>query len=401
VIPKPINEIFLPDLQALIGNVREGRTIEYKSDMPGRAASDVVPFLAEVSSLANTSGGDFILGIEETEGLATAVPGLTLGNVDMEKLRLEQLLANGLEPRLPRPDVYPVDCGNSRYALIIRTTKSWLAPHRVKANDKFYGRNSAGKYPLDVSELRTAFALSASFAERARSFHAERIIKVAGRELPLRLVPNAPVILLHVIPYSAFDLGRSLSLVEVEEQWQHFPPVGRSRPQNWAINFDGFLGLPNTEVTDHEGNPAEQHAYVQVFQSGIVEGVGEAPHGADEVIKTNELESYIVSYSWKYATSLSMLGVEPPFLVLVSLLGVGNNTFLCGHEFDFRRAVPARADRDNYYLIESILNITPPDRSECAKALRLTLDHLANLAGMPRAPTFDDAGNYLQKSRGV
>jgi hypothetical protein len=44
--------------------------------------------------------------------------------------------------------------------------RSWIAPHRVKANDKFYGRNSKGKYPLDVSELRTAFMLSEQLTEK-------------------------------------------------------------------------------------------------------------------------------------------------------------------------------------------------------------------------------------------
>jgi predicted HTH transcriptional regulator len=89
MIPKPINDISLSDLQALIGNVREGKTIEYKSDMPGRAATETGPFLAGVSSLANTSGGDFVLGIKEDAGLATAIPAIEFINLDAEKLRLE------------------------------------------------------------------------------------------------------------------------------------------------------------------------------------------------------------------------------------------------------------------------------------------------------------------------
>jgi hypothetical protein len=394
MIPKPINDISLSDLQALIGNVREGKTIEYKSDMPGRAATETGPFLAGVSSLANTSGGDFVLGIKEDAGLATAIPAIEFINLDAEKLRLEQLLANGLEPRLPRVDIHPVHCGNGRHVLVIRTAKSWLAPHRVKLNDKFYGRNSAGKYPLDVSELRTAFILSETLAERTRAFHAERTIRIADRDLPLLLTPDVPVLVLHLVPYSAFDLGRSLSLADVENHSANFPPLGRDWPQHQGINFDGFLGLANRDLTGRDGSAAEQAAYILVFRSGIIEGVAKLTSG-DGIFRTIELESTIVRYTWRYAGALSNEGVEPPFVVLVSLLGVRNAPFLVGHGSSFEPPTSNFADRDQYHFVETLLNAVPTDPVECATALRFTLDHLANVGGMPRTPTFDAAGKYL------
>jgi hypothetical protein len=394
MIPKPINEIALSDLQALIGNVREGKTIEFKSGMPGRTPTDVAPFLAGISSLANTSGGDFILGMKEDAGLATAIPAIEFINLDAEKLRLEQLLATGLEPRLPRVDIYPVDCGNGRHVLVIRAAKSWLCPHRVKLNDKFYGRNSAGKYPLDVSELRRAFILSETLAESTRAFHADRIIRIVGRDLPLLLTPDVPVLVLHLVPYSAFDLGRSLSLVDVENHSANFPPLGRDWPQHQGINFDGFLGLANRDLTGRDGSVAEQAAYILVFRSGIIEGVAKLTSG-DGIFKTMELESNIVRYTSRYAKSLYDEGVDPPFVVLVSLLGVRNAAFLVENESMFARPNPNFADRDQYHFVETLLNAVPIDPAACATALRFMLDQLANLGGMPRTPTFDAAGKYL------
>jgi transposase len=41
----------------------------------------------------------FVLGIVDSDGVAVGIPGIALANLDAEKLRLEQVLANGLGPR--------------------------------------------------------------------------------------------------------------------------------------------------------------------------------------------------------------------------------------------------------------------------------------------------------------
>ncbi len=64
MILKPIYEVGTDDLQALVDNgVRESKTIEYKLELPGNADSEKAKFLASVSSLANTAGGDHLFGV--------------------------------------------------------------------------------------------------------------------------------------------------------------------------------------------------------------------------------------------------------------------------------------------------------------------------------------------------
>jgi len=164
MISKPIHQLKRSDLHALIGNVRESKTLEFKREMPAGTSDEKIKFLAAVSALANTSGGDLLIGIETAQGIPIAIPGIALTNPDGEKLRLEQILASQLDPRLPRVDLEAIDCGGGRHVLAIRVARSSIAPHRVTANDKFYGRNSGGNYPLDVSELRSAFVFSESAA---------------------------------------------------------------------------------------------------------------------------------------------------------------------------------------------------------------------------------------------
>ena len=70
MIPKNINDILGDDLTALITNgVAEGRTIDYNRDLPGNADADKKEFLADVSSLANTVGGDLVFGMDEEQGI--------------------------------------------------------------------------------------------------------------------------------------------------------------------------------------------------------------------------------------------------------------------------------------------------------------------------------------------
>ena len=92
--------------------------------MPGAKDSDVVPYLAGVSSLTNTVGGDCVLGITAAQGLAIGVTGVVCTNPDAEKLRLEQLLRDGLEPRLPRIDIQPIACERAS----LRAFAKYLTP---------------------------------------------------------------------------------------------------------------------------------------------------------------------------------------------------------------------------------------------------------------------------------
>ncbi|MEO6803124.1 MAG: ATP-binding protein [Granulicella sp.] len=85
MIPKALNAITEEDLQALITNgVAEGRTIDYKRDLPGNSDSDKKELLADVSPFANTGGGDLVFGMSEAGGLPTQITGTGAADLDLE-----------------------------------------------------------------------------------------------------------------------------------------------------------------------------------------------------------------------------------------------------------------------------------------------------------------------------
>lgn len=91
----PLNQIDEARLQALIAaGAAESRTIDYKRESYGNGHSDLSELLADVSSFANTSGGDLLLGVDAANGIPTAITPLTMP-MDDEILRLEQSVRGG------------------------------------------------------------------------------------------------------------------------------------------------------------------------------------------------------------------------------------------------------------------------------------------------------------------
>jgi len=120
-----IENIDLGDLQELIDNkVAEGILYEYKRDPYGRTDDDKKEFLKDASSFANTAGGHILVGIAEKEGLPTSIPGVEI-DLDQEKLRLESLLRDRLEPRILGVRIVPIDLKDGRRVPVVRIPRSW------------------------------------------------------------------------------------------------------------------------------------------------------------------------------------------------------------------------------------------------------------------------------------
>ncbi|MBL4885488.1 MAG: ATP-binding protein, partial [Planctomycetaceae bacterium] len=108
MIQKQFDSISKDEIDALLANgVTESKTLEYKQELPGNSDREKKEFLADVSSFANASGGDILFGIVaevDKHGKKTGAPETVLPITDTTpdgvKLRLEEIIRNGIEPRL-------------------------------------------------------------------------------------------------------------------------------------------------------------------------------------------------------------------------------------------------------------------------------------------------------------
>jgi Putative DNA-binding domain len=378
------------DLQALVDNqVSERKTIEYKEALPGNADGDKKEFLADVSSFANASGGDLIYGIREQSGIPVELSGLELNDVDAEILRLENCIQTGIAPRLFRiVETHSVPLPTKqRYAIIIRIRKSWAAPHMVtfKNDSKFFSRDSRGKHQLDVSELRSAFLLSETAAERIRNFRAERISNVIAGETPVLLDENAPKIVLHIVPFGAFEPGARFNidpLMNADKRGLIEPlrlASGGFPPSQY--NFDGLL-------------IAEQDTYVQVFRNGSIEAVDTSILNAAREKRFTRgfmYETNLLQAIRRYLDALEGLDVEPPLFVLVSFLGVKDYRILFNPDV-FEDIYDHRIDRSNLIMPEVVIDSYDCNLTEVMKPI---FDTIANAAKWPGSMMYDEAGKSL------
>jgi predicted HTH transcriptional regulator len=143
MIPKALDDINAADIQSLIGSdIREGRTLDDKQVLPGETGDEKREFLADVSSFANTSGGDIVFGMREEEGVAAEILGIAGTDLDAAILRMDSIIATGIQPRV-RHRIQPVRSALAGPVVIIRIERSSIGPHRVvfRGHDKFYARN--------------------------------------------------------------------------------------------------------------------------------------------------------------------------------------------------------------------------------------------------------------------
>jgi hypothetical protein len=265
---------------------------------------------------------------------------------------------------------------------VVRVLKSYNPSHRIifKNSARFWARSSAGKYEPNVEELRRIFTEAPLLAERARAFRIERTARIAAHETPVGLLDGGNLVL-HVVPFAAFDFGQSLSLDEISTHPNQFAPIGGSARDS-QITFDGFLTASNAD-----GLSKPQRAYVQVFRSGVVEAVtASLARGKDaNFLVLPYIQSWIIRYARTYAASLQMFGAEPPFAIMASLVNVKGKRFLQDFlENPHLEDLPSMMlSRDQYHFVESIFESVPEDDGDAGKQLKATLDHLANAAGLP------------------
>jgi len=396
MIPKRVDDISYVDIVELVENkVSEGPTLEYKQCLP-QSGDDKREFLYDVSSLANGSGGDLIYGIQEERdesgkptGIPASIQAISLPNISAEMLRLENVIRDGIAPRI-LGIVPKIVEGSAGVVVVLRVPKSWHSPHMVTFGgvSRFYSRGSAGKFPMDVGQLRAAFNATSSLPDRIRDLRLSRIGRIVSGETPVQL-PSGPKLVLHPLPLSALE-----SSAEISEQLPEEMMVLGLRPivaGSWShrYNFDGIV-----TYTDRGDGIAA--GYVQLYRSGLIEAVDTevlgapgGPHEWKNNIPSTLLEESLLHSSKQFVEFLSRAGVSAPIFIAVTLIGVKGLQMAMRQLSWFASSVGI--DRDTLLVPE----VTIEDLGQHLSAqLRPICNAIWRAAGVSKSPNFDDAGNW-------
>lgn len=400
MIQKAIGDITKTDIDFLIENkIGESKTLEYKETLPDSKDSAKKEFLADISSFANASGGDVIYGIKaaiNADGKKTGEPeeivplqGIT---ADEAKLQIENLIRTGIEPRITvhvKEIAGYCDDGNG-FIILVRIPQSFASPHMVtfKNSSRFYCRNSAGKYQLDVQEIRNLFLATDSQADRIRSFMQNRLSKIMADETPISLsMPHRLV--LHVFPLNSFLNKKRLDLSTDHKLMLNFRPIAVS---GWdhRYNLDGFL----TYRADRETKLCS--SYCQIFFDGTIEAVyadilraqgGREPQNGDTAfIASIAYERYVIEAITNYFKGYKTLGIEAPIVIYMTLLGCKGAYLFVGRGHDYEPI-----DRDVAILPEVQTGILD---EEVPTIMKPIFDAVWNACGHPRSYNYTDNGTW-------
>lgn len=393
MIQKKLLEITKDDIKQLIDNqVFEGKTLEYKSALPGNGDEDKKEFLADVSSLANTDGGDLIFGVFEDKKEIKADFGIEIENTDTEIQRLENIIRDGVSPRIDT-DLKVIDTGDKKSILIIRIKPSLNSPHRVifRNSNRFYKRNSNGKYEMDVFELKSAFGASGSMVDTIREFRKKRIFDLRANDGPVNLGSTENFLTVHIIPLSGIIDTNKLTnkqLLDLSEgRVNLFKPLYGSGYSH-RINLDG--------VYAYSMSAGKTSSYTQIFRNGTIEGYDSlmiAPMGAYEDgdrknVPMIAIENVLIKSIKENLDLLKLLEIEPPYFIFITILGIEGYYIQLPSSY-IRRDINEITENE-IHLPEVVINDFEED---VAKALKPVFDMVWNAAGFSRSYGYDGDGN--------
>ena len=388
MIQKPIDQIEKEDIESLVtAKVSERRTLDYKAQLNVGSDAEKREFLSDVSSFANAAGGDMIFGVtdeRDANGKPTGVPssadGIALPNPSEVILRLENLVRDGIDPRIPGIQWQQIAGFPKGPVLVMRIPKSWFGPHMVTFGglSRFYSRNSAGKYPLDVGEIRSAFIASTAIGERMRAFRMERLSHVMNGETVVALGDHAKIVI-HMVPLSSLDptVFRDVTREAANLSSELKPIVGSATTRRF--NFDGYLLF-------------RDNSFVQVYRSGIIEsadGTLLQPWSEEERnrIPSISIEQQIISAVDRYLQGQQRLMIETPVFVMVTLIGLKD--FAMGSSR--RHFQVEKIDRDVLPLPEVSIESYAVN---VARALRPAFDALWQACGFEGSQNYNAAGDW-------
>jgi Putative DNA-binding domain len=372
------------DISELVAaQVPEGLRIDYKKDLYGHSDAEKREALKDVSAFANAFGGHLIIGIEEQNGLPTAIPGVANVNPDDIILRLEQLIRTGVDPGIQGLRVRAVPLANGAYCFVLRIPRSWHPPHRVTAqnSNRFWIRNSGGAHEASVEELRTLFTLGADALHRVHQFRDERLSEINSGNSARPLQGNGRLII-HIVPLAAVTSPWQVNLTKVFESHLAFRPIG-TMGMTPRFNFEGFV---------NERGGDQNFGYTQIFRNGALEAtkgkiIVERDWG--RVIPGQKFERDIFEVLPGYLNGLRDVGVPPPLVVLFTLEGVKGVHYsalggICNEP------EPA-IEREVLFLPECLINEYGPE-VVYHRAVRPSFDALWNTTGRASAQSFSVDG---------
>jgi hypothetical protein len=198
---------------------------------------------------------------------------------------------------------------------------------------------------------------------------------------------NNAKIILHIIPISAFDTSTKFDLTPIANDLTHLFPLYADNITGARYNLDGYL------TYSHFPKSTSAYTYLQIFRNGCIEAVEAFLLHEEEgrrIIPSIAYERELINGLQRFSFIQKRLGVEPPFFIMLSLLGVIGYV-MSESRPSFSMEPHYRIDRDALLLPEIFLEHSDDDPSQVMKPI---FDAVWNSAGWQGSKNYDAKGKW-------
>ena len=393
---KKFKDINIEDINSLVENsVCENKSLEYKRELNIGTDAEKKEFLADVSSFANSTGGDIVFGVEEDgeEKIPTKVCGITYENEDKLIRKLEDFIRQSIQPIILDIEYKVIEIKENTCVLIIRIPQSLIAPHRVeyKGTDKFYTRNNKGKYAMDVNELRIAFNSGLNLEKRIEDFKMNRYYELISNQNN-KLVDELPIFVIHYIPISSMnELKNHISLKTIKNEMINCNSQALGYGYNKEYTIDGVIiahkDSYNSSIAKYYNNGIIEKATTNFFKKQY-EITNISPSIVIDLVNGYKILNNVIEDFIEVKNYYEKIGISSPIVISCSILKASGYTIPNGSFYDILNKI----DRE----ILCMNNVYVEDFSQKAEnILKPIFDSIWNACGYERCIAYDENGNYI------
>ncbi|HEY3782556.1 MAG TPA: ATP-binding protein [Fimbriimonadaceae bacterium] len=376
MIPKELIELSAIDIEWLITNqVCESQTLEYKEILNIGDPKTNREFARDVTAFANSFGGDLIVGVKSVDGLPSAIVGVE-ENEDELSLRIDNILRSHVHPRLHLEPLKYLTVQGKR-VLLIRVPRSFIGPHiaDTKGDTTFFARSSAGKFQMNVGQVRSQFLNSQSISRDMRNFIGERLTKIAAENDRLWGLGRGVI---HLLPLASFTDQYQADLTAV---WNLVQATNHSGPFIGYRNRYNFEGILQDGVNQMDALRRVTSAS-QFYRNGVVEcvetGIAITTNTSKGWGVVQNIDKCFLEGTLHRLRILERAGVPNPVWVVWSILGLDG----CNRAGEFLEDFKP-IDSNRVQLPEVEFREYPPDLESLTAKMKSALDVLWQSMGRP------------------
>jgi hypothetical protein len=234
---------------------------------------------------------------------------------------------------------------------------------------------------LEILEEKESEAIDVALEE----FRQERINDLENNRTLKEPFVEGPKLVIHLIPLASFQEPGEFDFARYAGKHNAIAPLRRTMGGQ-SFNFEGLLSFAP------QGDGA-CFRYVQVYRNGIVECIDAHEFNSDKkLVYAETIEPDVFEGVNRFLAFQKEIGVKPPIVFCMSLLGVLGYKMPINHEDYLFNNVPA--NERNILLFPGVMVDKYLLTSE---ELKPTFDRLWNSFGYARSLSYDEKGIWKRK----